>query len=95
MRLFVAYLHVQEIVDAICAAEASGGWKAELIPFCGDEETLYAINTKSGHVVEWEVGEGLGDTIAVSFYIIVQVLTAYHCIILWYPSMSLSVLDAC
>lgn len=51
----------------MCAAEARGNWQPELIPFCGDDDTLYAINTKTGHVVEWEIAEGLGDTIAVSF----------------------------
>ena len=47
--------------------ESSDRWNSFLFPFCGDASSLFAINTKSEKVMEWDLDDGSGDVIAESF----------------------------
>ncbi len=40
-------------------------WKHGLVPFCGDENALLAIDTEGrGEIVEWDADDGVGDIVA-------------------------------
>jgi cell wall assembly regulator SMI1 len=59
-------LNTAQIAEATGRMERTPGWKAGLIPFCGDEDTLLVIDTRYGEVMEWDVNDGKGDTVASS-----------------------------
>jgi hypothetical protein len=55
----------EDIASCVSKFERSRDWKAGLIPFCGDDETLLVIDTRNyDGVYEWDTSDGLGDMVA-------------------------------
>ena len=77
--MILAVSHIQELISFYCLLlhkgilsllgeiESSDRWNSYLFPFCGDQSSLVAINTRSGKVVEWDEDDGSGDVLAESF----------------------------
>lgn len=57
----------QEIVRKVGELESNSGWRANLIPFCGDESGMLVVNSSTEEVLEWDADDGLGDAVAGSF----------------------------
>ena len=58
-------LSSEKIMDVLEEADRSKRWKAGLIPFCGDEGCMLAIDTKENdEIVEWDADDGVGDVVA-------------------------------
>lgn len=53
-----------DIAEAYGRLDGTDGWKAGMVPFAGDDDTLLVIDTKYGEVSEWDAHGGKGDTVA-------------------------------
>ena len=60
-------LSADRIIRTVAELEGEGGWRPNLIPFCGDESEYYVVNTRSEEVFEYEPGAGIGDCVDISF----------------------------
>ncbi len=38
-----------------------------MIPFCGDESGLLAVDTSTGEIIEWDADDGAGDVSSATF----------------------------
>lgn len=53
-----------KIIEVFSEIESSRKWKAGCVPFCGDDCTMLAIDTRTDEVLEWDSDEGFGDVVA-------------------------------
>jgi hypothetical protein len=56
--------NTDEVAEWHGRMEGTPGWKAGLIPFAGNDDTLLVVDTRYGEVFEWDVNDGKGDSVA-------------------------------
>ena len=58
-------MSTEMVMDIITNLSGSKMWKQGLVPFCGDENALLAIDTEGDcEIVEWDSDDGVGDVVA-------------------------------
>ena len=57
-------LNSEAIMSMSSDLEGSRLWKRGLVPFCGDDNSMLAIDSRTDEVHEWDSDEGLGDVVA-------------------------------
>ncbi len=56
----------ERILEVFSEHDGSRRWKSGCIPFCGDDNTMLAIDSRTDEVLEWDSDEGFGDVVAPS-----------------------------
>ena len=58
-------LNTSQVAEIFSNMEDSKLWKANLLPFAGDESSMLVVDcsTKGGEVLEWDCDDGLGDVV--------------------------------
>ncbi len=54
----------ERIMEVTSDLEGSRKWKRGLVPFCGDDNSMLVIDTRTEEVLEWDSDDGLGDVVA-------------------------------
>ncbi len=57
-------LSSEKILEVASELEGSKKWRNGLVPFCGDDNTMLVIDSRTEEVREWDSDEGLGDVVA-------------------------------